>query len=71
MTDLFDNTEREQDSRAYRRAARLLGQKLGLDWRTLPREQVEEYIRKIEIGRSKRNPLENTASQQEHGEPAD
>ncbi|HLU12227.1 MAG TPA: hypothetical protein VK003_21295 [Oceanobacillus sp.] len=35
--------------REYQRAARLLGSKLGVDWRTLPREQVEEYMRKLEI----------------------
>ena len=38
------NPERE-----YQRAARLLASKLGVDWRTLPREQVEEYMRKLEI----------------------
>lgn len=35
----------------YRRAARLLAQKLGVDWRELPPEQVLEYLRKIEIAR--------------------
>ena len=35
----------------YVRAARLLAQKLGVDWRTLPYEQVIEYLRKIEIAR--------------------
>lgn len=37
------------DKRAFERAARLLGRKLGMDWRTLPREQVEEYMRKLDI----------------------
>jgi hypothetical protein len=41
-----DNRDKDRD---YQRAARLLGSKLGLDWRTLPREQVEEYLRKLEI----------------------
>lgn len=39
----------KQNTREYQRAARLLGSKLGVDWRTLPREQVEEYMRKLEI----------------------
>lgn len=39
-------------NREYERAARLLGRKLGLDWRTLPREQVEAYMRKLEIADS-------------------
>ena len=39
------------DDPRYRRAARLLAQKLGVDWRTLPPEQVLEYLRKIEIAR--------------------
>ncbi len=49
-------TERE-----YQRAARLLAQKLGVDWRTLPAEQVFEYARKIEIARSQtsRPPLDD------------
>lgn len=38
------------DSR-YQRAARLLGQKLGIDWRDLSAEQVNDYLRKIEIAR--------------------
>ncbi len=44
----------------YQRAARLLAQKLGVDWRTLPAEQVLEYARKIEIARSQmpRPPLD-------------
>lgn len=42
------------DERAYRRAARLLAQKLGMDWRELPREQIEAYARKIAIGREAR-----------------
>lgn len=37
----------------YRRAARLLAQKLGVDRRELPPEQVREYLRKIEIARQK------------------
>lgn len=39
------------DDPRYQRAARLLGQKLGIDWRDLPAEQVNEYLRKIEIAR--------------------
>mgnify|MGYP001262154444 CR=1 FL=1 len=39
----------------YRRAARLLAQKLGVDWRTLPAEQVIEYLRKIEIAQAARD----------------
>ena len=35
----------------YRRAARLLAQKLGVDWRSLPPEQVIDYLRKIDIAR--------------------
>lgn len=42
-------TADKQNTREYQRAARLLGNKLGVDWRTLPREQVEEYMRKLEI----------------------
>jgi hypothetical protein len=42
-------TADKQTTREYQRAARLLGSKLGVDWRTLPREQVEEYMRKLEI----------------------
>jgi hypothetical protein len=38
-----------ENSREYQRAGRLLASKLGVDWRTLPREQVEEYMRKLEI----------------------
>jgi hypothetical protein len=37
------------DDPRYRRAARLLAQKLGVDWRSLPPEQVHDYLRKIEI----------------------
>ena len=37
----------------YQRAARLLAQKLGVDWRSLPAEQVNDYARKIEIAREK------------------
>jgi hypothetical protein len=43
----------DENAPGYRRAARLLGQKLGVDWRDLPAEQVIEYLRKIEIGRQK------------------
>lgn len=43
----------DPDDPRYRRAARLLAQKLGVDWRALPPEQVEEYLRKIEIARQK------------------
>ena len=43
----------DRDHPRYRRAARLLAQKLGVDWRDLPPEQVLEYLRKIEIGRQK------------------
>ena len=41
------NSERE-----YERAARLLGRKLGQDWRALPREQVEAYMRKLQAADS-------------------
>ena len=40
-----------KDDPNYKRAARLLAQKLGVDWRDLPIEQVNEYMRKIEIAR--------------------
>ena len=43
----------DQDDPNYRRAARLLAQKLGVNWRDLPPEQVIEYMRKIEIARQK------------------
>ena len=43
----------DQDDPNYRRAARLLAQKLGVNWRDLPPEQVIEYMRKIEIVRQK------------------
>jgi hypothetical protein len=49
-----DGNAPEPDDKAYRSAARLLGQKLGVDWRTLDAEQVREYMRKIEIARRKR-----------------
>ena len=49
---MSDNPDNEH---AYQRAARLLGRKLGLDWRTMPREQVEEYLRKIEIAAAQNN----------------
>ncbi len=45
----------DRDDPRYRRAARLLAQKLGVDWRDLPPEQVLEYLRKIEIARQKRS----------------
>jgi len=44
------------DDPRYRKAARLLGQKLGIDWRDLPAEQVNEYLRKIEIARAASKP---------------
>jgi hypothetical protein len=44
----------DRDDPRYRRAARLLAQKLGVDWRDLPYEQVLEYLRKIEIVRPER-----------------
>ena len=40
------------DDPRYKRAARLLAQKLGIDWRDLAAEQVNEYLRKIEIARA-------------------
>jgi hypothetical protein len=46
--------EANATDKAYQRAARLLGQKLGMDWRALDADQVHEYMRKIEIGRGKR-----------------
>jgi hypothetical protein len=46
--------KRAQDDKAYQRAARLLAQKLGVDWRTLDPEAVREYMRKIEIARGKK-----------------
>lgn len=45
------------DDPRYQRAARLLGQKLGIDWRDLPSEQVNEYLRKIEVARTAAEPL--------------
>ncbi|MEP7292811.1 MAG: hypothetical protein ABI835_13595 [Chloroflexota bacterium] len=51
MTDSLDPTDPR-----YHRAARLLAQKLGVDWRDLPDEQVSDYLRKIEIARSKSPP---------------
>lgn len=41
-----------EDDPRYRRAARLLAQKLGGHWRDLPPEQVRDYARKIEIARA-------------------
>lgn len=38
-----------EDDPRYRRAARLLAQKLGVHWRDLPPEQIRDYARKIEI----------------------
>jgi len=49
----------EKDTPGYQRAARLLAQKLGLDWRELPTEQVIEYLRKIEIAREKAPKADN------------
>lgn len=45
------NQSHTQDDYQYRRAARLLGQKLGVDWRELPREQVELYLQKLTVAR--------------------
>ena len=39
----------QQPDQRYRRAARLLAAKLGVEWHELPAEQVEDYIRKIDI----------------------
>lgn len=39
----------DRDDPRYRRAARLLGQKLGIPWRNLPAQQVLDYLRKIEL----------------------
>jgi hypothetical protein len=44
----------EQHDAQYRRVARLLGQKLGVDWRILDPDAVREYMRKIEIARKAR-----------------
>jgi hypothetical protein len=49
----IDRDDPHHDDAQYRRAARLLAQKLGVDWRDLPPEQVHEYMRKIEIARQK------------------
>lgn len=49
-----------EDDPRYRRAARLLAQKLGVHWRDLPSEQIRDYARKIEIAR--------TASEAQHEE---
>jgi hypothetical protein len=54
MTD--DSSDRQLTDPQYQRAARLLGQKLGIDWRDLPAEQVNEYLRKIEIARAASSP---------------
>ncbi len=48
-----DQSVPDKDDAAYQRAARLLGQKLGVDWRSLDPEAVREYMRKIEIARRK------------------
>jgi hypothetical protein len=45
--------KRAEDDKAYQLAARLLGQKLGVDWHTLDPDAVREYMRKIEIVRGK------------------
>ncbi|HVU11228.1 MAG TPA: hypothetical protein VHD90_08120 [Phototrophicaceae bacterium] len=58
MNELRGTEPISPDDPRYRRAARLLGQKLGVDWRTLPYEQVIEYLRKIEIARSQPKPPE-------------
>ena len=50
------NEPPEASDPRYRVAARLLGQKLGIDWRELPAEQVNEYLRKIEIARGAPKP---------------
>lgn len=50
-TDEANNAD--MTDKAYRRAARLLAQKLGVDWRTLDPEAVREYMRKISIARGK------------------
>ena len=52
--DPVSDPQIDRDDPRYRRAARLLAQKLGVDWRDLPPEQVREYLRKIEIAREKR-----------------
>ncbi len=44
----------DRDDPRYRRAARLLGQKLGVNWRDLPAQQVLEYLRKLEIAQEQR-----------------
>ncbi len=54
MPEPPENPRIDADDPRYRRAARLLAQKLGVDWRDLPPEQVHEYLRKIEIARRKR-----------------
>lgn len=41
-----------EDEPRYRRAARLLAQKLGVHWRDLPPEQIRDYARKIAIARA-------------------
>jgi len=43
------------EDRRYRRAARLLATKLGVDWRELPAEQVLDYARKLDIAAEKKN----------------
>ena len=44
----------ERHDAKYRKAARLLGQKLGVDWHSLDPEAVREYMRKIEIARKRK-----------------
>lgn len=56
MNERHEPEQVTPDDPRYRRAARLLAQKLGVDWRTLPYEQVIEYLRKIEIARSQPKP---------------
>ncbi len=50
----MSDSQIDRDDPRYRRAARLLAQKLGIDWRDLPPEQVRDYLRKIEIARQTR-----------------
>ncbi len=56
MNEMPEPERISPDDPRYRRAARLLAQKLGVDWHTLPYEQVIEYLRKIEIARSRTKP---------------
>jgi len=45
------DTPKDSPERRYRRAARLLGAKLGIDWQELPTQQVEDYMRKLDFAR--------------------